>query len=81
MSSGGRGSSYTDFAVVQRPTSPSMVGVVKLLDSSGAESSVIYDGDGYRLLLYRLAHQGRALESDEIEEISDRLRDILSSDQ
>jgi hypothetical protein len=81
MSAAGRGASYTLVAVVQRPTSPSIVGVVKLLDESGAESSVIFDGDDYTLLLDRLAHQGRALEDDEIEEISDRLRDILSGDQ
>jgi hypothetical protein len=80
MSSAGRGSSYTLVGVVQKPTSPSLVGVVKLLDQSGAESSVIYDGDGYRLVLYRLTHQGRALEDHEIEEITDGLRDILSSD-
>lgn len=80
MSSAGRGSSYTLIGVVQKPTSPSLVGVVKLLDDSGAESSVIYDGDDYRLVLYRLAHQGRSLEDGEIEEITDRLRHILSSD-
>jgi hypothetical protein len=80
MSSGGRGSSYTLVAVVQKQTSPSLIGVVKVLDGSGAESSVIYDGDDYRLLLYRLAHQGRALESNEIDEITDRLGDILSGD-
>ncbi len=80
MSSAGRGSSYTLIGVVQKPTSPSLVPVVKLLDESGAESSVIYDGEDYRLVLYRLAHQGRALEADEIEEITDRLRPILSGD-
>ena len=80
MSSAGRGSSYTLIGVVQKPTSPNLVGVVKLLDDSGAESSVIYDGDDYRLVLYRLAHQGRALEDDEIEEITDRLRHVLSSE-
>jgi len=80
MSSAGRGSSYTLIAVVQRPASPSLVGVVKLLDGSGAESSVIYDGEDYRLVLYRLAHQGRALEDEEIEEITDNLRNILSGD-
>jgi hypothetical protein len=80
MSSAGRGSSYTLIAVVQRPASPSLVGVVKLLDDSGAESSVIFDGDDYRLVLYRLTHQGRALEDDEIEDITDSLRNILSSD-
>ncbi len=79
VTSGGRGSSYTLIAVVQEPASPTLVGVVKLLDESGAESSVIYDGEGYRLVLYRLAHQGRALEPGEIEAITDRLRHILGA--
>jgi hypothetical protein len=78
MSSGGRGSSYTLYAIVEKLGSPDLSEVVTVLSESGPESSVIYDGDDYRLLLYRLAHQGRSLEATEIDQITARLSKILN---
>ncbi len=77
MSSGGRGSSYTFFIIVHAKHKNYLSRILQEMTSFGIESSSVLDGDDFTMLLFRLSHQGRALEDVEISKLTSKLEGIL----
>jgi acetolactate synthase small subunit len=73
----GRGSSYTILGVAHTRREQYLSELVSMLGSFGLESSTVVDGNDYTLLVFRLVHQGKSLEEEEIQDVVARIRKAL----
>jgi len=74
----GRGASYTVLAIAHAPKRNYLPMIIKQATPFGLESSTVVDGSDFTLLMFRLSHQGRSLESVEIENLTRSIEHILS---
>jgi hypothetical protein len=78
LSGHGKRSSYNVFAVAHSPERPFLADIMKVVSGLGLESSSVVDGPDYTLVLFRLAHHGRALGEKELHELALRLATLLA---
>jgi hypothetical protein len=74
---GGR-TSYTVFGVAHSPEQSLLTEITGLAASLGLQSSVVVNGQGFTLVLFRLAHRGKALDEKDTNLFALRLATLLS---
>jgi acetolactate synthase small subunit len=74
----GRRASYSVFAAVHRPERMNLADIMKAVADAGLESSSVIDGPEYTLVLFRLAHHGKALVEMELNRLEARLVQLLA---
>jgi len=79
LSGPGKRSSYTVFAVAHGPEIDMLADIVKAASGFGLVSSMVLDGPDYSVVIFRLAHRGKALADRELHEMAIRLAALLAS--
>jgi hypothetical protein len=74
---GGR-TSYTVFGVAYGPERSLLPEITGLAASAGSQSSAVVNGKGFTLVLFRLAHRGKALDEKDINQLALRLATLLT---
>jgi hypothetical protein len=73
----GKKTSYSILAVAYDPKKKYVSKIVKIVTPYGLESSTVVDNVDFTLLIFRLAHQGKSLESSEIDELSASIQSAI----